>query len=132
MRLLRGPHGKLDELVASGLVTLDLAPESAARSLDVETLRTTLRFDGYLRRQEAAIVKQQASEGERIPVWFEYHGVPGLSREVMQRLSETRPETIGQASRVPGVTPAAVALIAARLSKARSVDCGVRLQSDLD
>jgi tRNA uridine 5-carboxymethylaminomethyl modification enzyme len=117
VRSLRGPHGSLDALVRSGHVNLDLASDSAARSLDVETLRTTLRFDGYLKRQEAAVLKQRDLEGESIPIWFEYDGLPGLSLEVRQRLTETRPETIGQASRIPGVTPAAVALIAARISR---------------
>jgi tRNA uridine 5-carboxymethylaminomethyl modification enzyme len=117
VRLLRGPQGNLDALVAAGLVNLDLASEGAPRSLDVETLRTTLRFDGYLKRQQTAVLKHRKLEGQSIPVWFEYDGIPGLSREVTQRLSETRPETIGQASRIPGVTPAAVALIAVRISR---------------
>lgn len=117
VRLLRGPHGDLDDLLSAGVISLELASESAARSLDVETLRTTLRFDGYLKRQEAAVLRQRQLEGESIPVWFEYNGIPGLSREVKQRLAETRPETLGQASRIPGMTPAAIALIAARISR---------------
>jgi tRNA uridine 5-carboxymethylaminomethyl modification enzyme len=88
------------------------------RDLDLQTLSTTLRFEGYIRRQEASIEKKKGLEGQPIPVWFSYEGVPGLSREMVQRLGEVRPETVGQASRIPGVTPAAVALIASRVAKA--------------
>jgi tRNA uridine 5-carboxymethylaminomethyl modification enzyme len=119
VRLLRGPQGDLDHLVAAGVISLSLAADSAARSLDVQTLRTTLRFDGYLNRQQAAVLRQRERELENIPVWFEYDRIPGLSREVIERLGQARPETIGQASRIPGVTPAAVALIAARIRKER-------------
>ena len=114
---LRGPRGDLDQFVSAGLVELSLADCGAARQLDIDTLRTTLRFDGYLRREEAAIRRRRPLDDRNIPVWFSYDGIPGLSREVVQRLGETRPETIGQASRVPGVTPAAVAIIAARVTR---------------
>ena len=113
---LRGPHGDVDQFVAGGLVDLKLAEGDAARRLDIATLQTTLRFDGYLKREAAAVQRRRHLEDRSIPVWFNYDRIPGLSREVAQRLGETRPETIGQASRVPGVTPAAVALIAARIS----------------
>ena len=113
---LRGPHGDVDQFVAGGLVDLKLAEGDAARRLDIATLQTTLRFDGYLKREAAAVQRRRHLEDRSIPVWFSYDRIPGLSREVAQRLGETRPETIGQASRVPGVTPAAVALIAARIS----------------
>ena len=95
---------------------LELA-DGLAGGLDLQTLTTTLRFEGYLRRQEASIERRRALESQPIPVWFCYD-VPGLSREMVQRLGEVRPETIGQASRIPGVTPAAVALIASLVSRA--------------
>jgi tRNA uridine 5-carboxymethylaminomethyl modification enzyme len=56
-------------------------------------------------------------ESHAIPSDFEYVGIPGLSREVTERLSSIRPDTIGQAARVPGVTPAAVAIVAARVAR---------------
>jgi tRNA uridine 5-carboxymethylaminomethyl modification enzyme len=63
------------------------------------------------------VARARAQETRAIPVHFEYHGIPGLSREVVERLSDIRPETIGQAARVPGVTPAAVAIVAARVAR---------------
>ena len=51
------------------------------------------------------------AESRLIPSWFEYQGVPGLSREMVEKLSRVRPRTLGQASRIPGVTPAAVSLV---------------------
>ncbi len=59
------------------------------------------------------IERTEKDERRSIPTTFLFAGIPGLSREVVQRLTEVRPETIGQASRIPGVTPAAVAVIAA-------------------
>jgi tRNA uridine 5-carboxymethylaminomethyl modification enzyme len=51
------------------------------------------------------------AEGRRIPEWFEYSDVPGLSREMVEKFCRVRPRTLGQASRIPGVTPAAVAIV---------------------
>ena len=51
------------------------------------------------------------AESRHIPAWFEYQGVPGLSREMVEKLTRVRPRTLGQASRIPGVTPAAVSII---------------------
>jgi tRNA uridine 5-carboxymethylaminomethyl modification enzyme len=95
--------------------------EDLAGQLDLHTLQTSLRFGGYIRRQEASIDRRSGLENLPIPVWFCYEGVPGLSREMVQRLGEVRPDTIGQASRIPGVTPAAVALIASRIRSAAGV-----------
>jgi tRNA uridine 5-carboxymethylaminomethyl modification enzyme len=67
---LRGPHGDLDHFLERGLVDLAPADGEAERQLDLATLRTTLRFDGYLRRQEAAIERRQALETQSIPVWL--------------------------------------------------------------
>jgi tRNA uridine 5-carboxymethylaminomethyl modification enzyme len=85
--------------------------------LDASSLEAEFRYRGYLRQHHAEHARTQASETRHIPADFEYHGVPGLSREVVERLSAVRPATVGQASRVPGVTPAAVAIVAARLAR---------------
>jgi tRNA uridine 5-carboxymethylaminomethyl modification enzyme len=92
--------------------------------LDASSIEAEFRYRGYLRQHEAQYARTQASEMRRIPRDFEYSGVPGLSREVIERLSSVRPETVGQASRVPGVTPAAVAIVAARLSKRATMNDG--------
>jgi tRNA uridine 5-carboxymethylaminomethyl modification enzyme len=85
--------------------------------LDASSIEAEFRYRGYLRQHEAQHARTMANEMRRIPQDFEYRGVPGLSREVVERLSMIRPETVGQASRVPGVTPAAVAIVAARVSR---------------
>jgi tRNA uridine 5-carboxymethylaminomethyl modification enzyme len=114
-RAMRAPSDRsFDRLQA----LLALGPGESESELDFLSLRTTLRFEGYLRRQERAVERRLALEELRIPPAFSYDGVPGLSREVRQRLGEVRPETVGQAERVPGITPAAVAIIAALVQRA--------------
>ena len=116
LRALRGPDGSLERLAAQGILTLNLGPDEPARQLDLWSVGTSLRFEGYLRRQEASIARRRLSEDRSIPAWFTYRGVPGLSREVVQRLEESRPETIGQAGRIPGMTPAALAVLCAHIA----------------
>ena len=87
--------------------------------LDEATLVAEFKYGGYLRRQDAHLARLRGDEVRRIPDDFTYAGLPGLSREVVERLSDVRPATIGQAARVPGVTPAAVAILAARLTRPR-------------
>jgi tRNA uridine 5-carboxymethylaminomethyl modification enzyme len=72
-----------------------------------------VKYAGYLRRQESEIERARRDERRRIPRDFPFDRVPGLSREVVQRLSQVRPDTLGHALRVPGVTPAAVAVLSA-------------------
>jgi tRNA uridine 5-carboxymethylaminomethyl modification enzyme len=86
-------------------------------SLDLASVETEIKYSGYLRRQSADIDRAKREEACAIPPVFVYSGVPGLSREVVERLTAVRPETLGQASRVPGVTPAAVAVIQAQLRR---------------
>jgi tRNA uridine 5-carboxymethylaminomethyl modification enzyme len=121
-RALRGPESDLELAERQGVITLDASPDPESARLDRISLGTTLRFEGYLRRQEAAIARCRSLEDQAIPVWFRYQGVAGLSREVVQRLSEVRPETIGQAGRIPGVTPAAIAVIAAHVTRALPIE----------
>lgn len=114
-QLLRQPEVKLSALIEAGAVRLDLAP--TAGWLDVASVETAVKYAGYLKRQVAEVERSRRAERRRIPGDFEYRAVPGLSREVVQRLTEIRPETLGQALRVPGVTPAAVAVIAIYLGR---------------
>jgi tRNA uridine 5-carboxymethylaminomethyl modification enzyme len=87
--------------------------------LDRDTILAEFKYNGYLRRHDAETARWRGDESRLIPAGFEYVGVPGLSREVVDRLSSIRPATIGQASRIPGVTPAAVAIVAARVARVR-------------
>ncbi len=83
------------------------------------TVETEIKYSGYIDQQERQIERLKNSERRRIPAEFEYGGIPGLSREVQQKLERVRPETLGQAARVPGVTPAAIAILDCYLSLAR-------------
>jgi len=78
---------------------------------ELKSIETEIKYAGYLDQQERAIERLKKAEQRRIPGWFDYHSVSGLSREMQEKLRTVQPETIGQASRIPGVTPAAVSLI---------------------
>lgn len=80
------------------------------------TVETEIKYDGYLRQQERMVERLREAESRRIPREFDYRGVPGLSREIREKLERVRPETLGQAGRIPGVTPAAVAVLDCYLS----------------
>jgi tRNA uridine 5-carboxymethylaminomethyl modification enzyme len=80
------------------------------------TAETEIKYAGYLEQQGRQIQRMQEAEGRRIPAEFGYGDVPGLSREIRDKLERVRPETLGQAGRIPGVTPAAVAVIDCYLS----------------
>ena len=112
---LRRPELSLARLEAAGDVTLKTTPED--RLLDLSSVETTVKYEGYLLRQQQAVNRAQHTERRRIPDAFPFERVPGLSREMVQRFSEARPETLGQAQRIPGVTPAAVAVIGAYLDR---------------
>ncbi len=83
------------------------------------TVETELKYAGYIAQQERQILRLRGAEDRRIPAEFSYSGVPGLSTEVRQKLARVRPATLGQAGRVPGVTPAAIAVLDVYLSVAR-------------
>jgi len=114
---LRQPPVCLEEMVRAREVTLETA--GIRNDLDFATLETGIKYEGYLRREELALARLAREEHRRIPEDFAYSGLPGLTSEVVQRLSEVRPETIGQAGRVPGVTPAAVAVLGMHLERHR-------------
>jgi tRNA uridine 5-carboxymethylaminomethyl modification enzyme len=113
--LLRRPDVRLEALLARGDASLDLEP--SARALDVASIENEIKYAGYLKQETARADRMRRQERRRIPDGFAFARVPGLSREVVQRLSQVRPETLGQASRVPGVTPAAVAVLGAFIER---------------
>src|SRR5882757_54423 len=78
---------------------------------ELKSLETEIKYAGYLDQQQRAIDRLKKAEQRRIPDWFDYRAVSGLSREMQEKLGHITPQTIGQASRIPGVTPAAVSLI---------------------
>jgi tRNA uridine 5-carboxymethylaminomethyl modification enzyme len=78
---------------------------------ELKSIETEIKYAGYLQQQEKAIARLKKAEERRIPEWFDYTSVSGLSREMKEKLTRVLPRTLGQASRIPGVTPAAVSLI---------------------
>ena len=111
-RALRQPDVDVRQLIAAGELSLDVADSL----IDLVSLETLYRYEGYLRRQGESVERLKRQESRLIPSDFEFAGIPGLSREAVERLSSVRPETIGQALRIPGITPAAVALVAAHVT----------------
>ncbi|MGN6108621.1 MAG: FAD-dependent oxidoreductase, partial [Kofleriaceae bacterium] len=107
--LLRRPEldwRAVEEVAAAG----GLAP-GAAREAALERVEIELGYEGYLRRQEADAAKLQRAEAVLVPGDLDYRVIPGLSNEVVEKLEAIRPRSIGQASRISGVTPAAVAIL---------------------
>jgi tRNA uridine 5-carboxymethylaminomethyl modification enzyme len=78
---------------------------------ELKSVETEIKYEGYLVQQQRAMERLKKAEQHAIPEWFDYRSVSGLSREMQEKLTKVRPRTIGQASRIPGVTPAAVSLV---------------------
>jgi tRNA uridine 5-carboxymethylaminomethyl modification enzyme len=78
---------------------------------EMKSVETEIKYAGYLDKQRRSIAKMKKAEDRRIPEWFDYRNVSGLSREMQQTLERVRPMTLGQASRISGVTPAAMTLV---------------------
>lgn len=81
-----------------------------------------VKYAGYIERQQDEILKQRRHEETQLPLDFNYDGVSGLSNEVTAKLKLARPATIGQASRISGVTPAAISLLLVYLKKQRYIE----------
>jgi tRNA uridine 5-carboxymethylaminomethyl modification enzyme len=79
--------------------------------VELKSVETEVKYAGYLQQQQKDIERLKKAETKTIPDWFDYSTISGLSREMKEKLTRLRPQTIGQASRLPGVTPAAVALL---------------------
>jgi tRNA uridine 5-carboxymethylaminomethyl modification enzyme len=90
------------------------------------TAETELKYSGYLEQQQRQIDRLKGSDGRRIPVDLEFSRIPGLSREVSEKLSKVRPVTLGQAARISGVTPAAISVLEIFMA------CGVSRETAFD
>jgi tRNA uridine 5-carboxymethylaminomethyl modification enzyme len=127
-QLLKRPEVPLEELAPvlrerlanEGAVLAEwvAAMDSAAGSRlpawvrnEMKTVETEIKYSGYLDQQRRSMEKMRKAEKRAIPGWFDYSAVSGLSTEMKQTLARVRPQTLGQASRIAGVTPAAVSLI---------------------
>ncbi len=101
--------GRLEDEVFAGWHEAGVLPATVRN--EQRAVATELKYAGYLEQQLKSIAKMKRAEGMRIPAWFDYTAVSGLSREMQQTFLRVKPLTLGQASRLPGVTPAAVSLL---------------------
>ena len=118
-QLLRQPEIRLDDLLAQDRLP-HFEVDASGAPFDIASAETAVKYAGYLRRQTAEIERARRDERRRIPRDFPFDRVPGLSREVVQRLRQVQPDTLGQALRIPGVTPAAVAVLGAYVGRLSS------------
>jgi tRNA uridine 5-carboxymethylaminomethyl modification enzyme len=125
-QLLKRPEITIGQLAP---VLRQAAPEFFARNTDaasepgmhskmssevrneLKSVETEIKYEGYLLQQQKSMERLKKSEQRAIPEWFDYRSVSGLSREMQEKLTRVQPRTLGHASRIPGVTPAAVSLV---------------------
>jgi tRNA uridine 5-carboxymethylaminomethyl modification enzyme len=109
-QLLKRPEVKIEHLMPLIHEASDLRP-ATDDWLELKSVETEIKYAGYLQQQQRSIERLKKAEQRNIPEWFDYKNVSGLSREMHEKLTRVRPRTIAQASRIPGVTPAALSLI---------------------
>src|SRR5579871_208542 len=122
-QLLKRPEITIEQLAPvlrelnPGFFIREDSRESAAQVLssevrnELKSVETEVKYEGYLHQQQRAIDRLKKAEQQAIPDWFDYGSVSGLSREMQEKLVKIRPRTLAHASRIPGVTPAAVSLV---------------------
>ena len=110
--LLRRPASRLRSLLSA----LELEP-IADDSQSMEQVEIQIKYQGYLEREQHEISKHAANEHTRLPLDFDYSSIAALSREVSEKLNDFKPETLGMASRISGVTPAAISILLVHLKK---------------
>ncbi len=115
---VRNPEVTLDALMRQHQISLDLS--IADRELDLATVETSIKYEGYLTRQRQSVERNRRQEHRPIPGALPYHTVPGLSREVVQRFEQVRRKPSGRRCGFRRVTPAAVAVLAAYVERYRS------------
>jgi tRNA uridine 5-carboxymethylaminomethyl modification enzyme len=91
--------------------------DAAAAHQEIEQVEISAKYHGYIERQRDEVEQALSSEQLRLPAKFDYGRVRGLSNEVKQKLTQQQPETLGQASRIQGVTPAAISLLLVHLKR---------------
>jgi len=104
--LLRRPEIRMEELIAEGVLQTE-----AVRREDIVSLETSIKYEGYLRQQDREVERLRKAESKRIPPDLDYAVMPGLSREIVEKLTRIRPQSLAQASRIPGITPAAISIL---------------------
>jgi tRNA uridine 5-carboxymethylaminomethyl modification enzyme len=107
--LLRRPEldwRAVEQVACAGGIAAGEAGPAALERLQIE-----LCYEGYLRRQEIDAARMARADGVLVPATIDFRGIPGLSNEVVEKLEAVRPRSVGQASRISGVTPAAIAIL---------------------
>lgn len=117
IELLRRPNVNYQALVSITGCGPGITHEKAAEQIEIQA-----KYRGYIERQEQEIAKQSRQTNLKIPSTLDYTKLNGLSCEVVQKLNAIRPETIGQASRIPGLTPAAISLLLVHIKKHGTLD----------
>jgi tRNA uridine 5-carboxymethylaminomethyl modification enzyme len=136
-QLLKRPEITLEMLLPALRPEFDESAEFAFFSAavnarvrnELKSVETEIKYAGYLDQQRKAMEKLKKAEQRAIPSDFEYAGISGLSREMQETLTRVRPQTLGQASRIPGVTPAALSLLHVYLEvgdKRKAAAAGIR------
>ncbi|RUO47893.1 tRNA uridine-5-carboxymethylaminomethyl(34) synthesis enzyme MnmG [Pseudidiomarina donghaiensis] len=110
--LLRRPEITYSELMKINAIGPGLTDEKAAEQVEIQT-----KYAGYIARQQDEIAKQQRHENTKLPLNFDYGTIKGLSNEVVAKLNQHQPETVGKASRISGITPAAISMLLVHLKK---------------
>jgi tRNA uridine 5-carboxymethylaminomethyl modification enzyme len=117
--LLRRPEVEYEHVIELIGSPPDAGDERLAAQIRAQ-LDVAAKYAGYIERQEEEIARHRRNEETRLPEDLDYAQVAGLSSEVRQKLSQVRPATVGQAARVPGVTPAAVSILLVHLKRSRA------------
>jgi len=110
--LIRRPEVTYADLMKIDAVGPGLEMQAAAEQVEIQ-----IKYEGYINRQQDEIAKQERNETTLLPQSFDYKAVKGLSNEVVLKLNQAQPQTVGQASRISGITPAAISLLLVYLKK---------------
>ncbi len=127
--LLRRPEWNLEKMRGAGLFSVDFGGQLPTwqKPFVEECIEVEAKYEGYIRRELELLERVEGHSEKKIPATFSFRRVSGLSKEVVERLERVRPSTLGQAMRVPGVTPAAGALLYVHLEKGASVSLPANL-----
>ncbi len=117
--VLSRPNVFLEEMMGLDTIAADLA-EGLERPLykdETELAETLIKYEGYIQREREMAEKMQRLEYVKLDSAFDYHGLPSLSMEAREKLSRIRPESLGQASRISGVSPADISVLLIKLGR---------------
>jgi len=114
IELVRRPEIHLADLIAEGVMETE-----TLRREDIVSLETSIKYEGYLKQQEREVEKLRKAESKRLPPDLDYAAMPGLSREIVEKLNRILPQSIAQASRIPGITPASISILLFHLEMRR-------------